>query len=137
MDRLRPIRDQLSAVPSVCGKSSEANSSCCEHLLLPHGINARSSSVHNLTAAPQCPSNHEPVSSPVFGSLLAAQKFTRHHPYLALNKAGFTQHHLHPGRMGNQHGKIHINGEHYDANKIQQVVILLRNQLEFAKVSGG
>lgn len=133
MNRYQPMRDKEIEQSTVNNRNSLAVS-CCERLVSPTN-HQRSSSVHTLTNSQL--HNYDSVSrSPLFGSLLAAQRFTRHHPYLSTEKPGWSSlYHSQHTRMGNQHGKITVNGEQYDNNKAQQIFNQLRTQLEFVKVT--
>ena len=120
--------DQPIGAEGVCNNNVNAmrtNSHCG---VLP------SAPVNALTSTP--PSFHFPVQPPTVESLLAGHSLSRFHPYLlpetSTNRLSYGA--CHSRKMGNHHGKLVVNGETYDSHKVQQMVIQLRNELDFSKV---
>ena len=140
MNQYQPMRDKDTEHHSKVNNRNSVAVGCSEQALSSHNVNTqRSSSVNDTTSSAQYHNHHDSHLNrpPLFGSLLAAQKFTRNHPYLrSADKPGCSASlfHSQQTRMGNHHGKVMVDGEQYVNNKAQQVFTQLRNQLEFSKV---
>lgn len=76
-----------------------------------------------------------------FGNLIAGHTtFTRHHPYqfCTFSNQTYTSPsevpHPYYRKMGNQHGKVMINGETYDTHRVHHVIAQLKNDVGVYKV---